>query len=113
MAPKMATSKWPLQPRGPKGKKEQMKKAHKKVRNGSVGHLFKVTKLMGHYCHHPLIMENPASLPKKLAPGTAVTGCLPALIRSGSTSFSYGWGPIPVTTMNNRLVIQVIFKSDM
>ena len=44
---------------------------------------------------HPLIMAKLSSLEKYADPGRAVTVCLPALIRSGSTSDSVGKGPRP------------------
>ena len=44
---------------------------------------------------HPLIIAKLSSLEKKAAPGSAVTVCFPALIRSGSTSSLVGNGPSP------------------
>jgi hypothetical protein len=43
----------------------------------------------------PRIIPNDAELAKYDAPGRAVTGCLPACTRSGSTSPSPGVGPTP------------------
>ena len=43
----------------------------------------------------PRIIAKLSALEKKLAPGTAVTVCLPAFTRSGSISDSRGNGPIP------------------
>ena len=43
----------------------------------------------------PRIMAKLSALEKKLAPGSAVTVCLPALIRSESSSSSVGKGPMP------------------
>ena len=43
----------------------------------------------------PRIMANDWSLPKMAEPGMVVTVCLPALIRSASTSSSFGKGPMP------------------
>ena len=43
----------------------------------------------------PRIMAKLSALEKKLAPLTAVTVCLPALMRSASTSASLGKGPMP------------------
>ena len=43
----------------------------------------------------PRIMPKLSAEEKKLEPGSVVTVCLPALIRSASTSFSLGNGPMP------------------
>ena len=43
----------------------------------------------------PRIIANESALEKKLAPGIVVTVCLPALMRSGSTSSSVGERPDP------------------
>ena len=43
----------------------------------------------------PRIMPKLSALLKKLWPGTPVTVCLPALIRSASTASSVGKGPMP------------------
>ena len=43
----------------------------------------------------PRIIENELAESKKDAPASAVTTSLPALIRSGSTSSGYGYGPTP------------------
>ena len=43
----------------------------------------------------PRIMPKLSAEEKKLEPGSVVTVCLPALIRSASTSFSLGKGPMP------------------
>jgi hypothetical protein len=43
----------------------------------------------------PRIMAKLSALLKKLAPGAAVTVCLPALMRSASTSSGAGKGPMP------------------
>ena len=43
----------------------------------------------------PRIMANESALEKKLVVGNWVTVCLPALMRSGSSSPSNGNGPIP------------------
>ena len=43
----------------------------------------------------PRIMPNDAAESKMLPPGRIVTVCLPALIRSASSSPSKGNGPIP------------------
>lgn len=43
----------------------------------------------------PRIMAKLSALLKKLAPGAKVTVCLPALIRSASTSSGVGKGPRP------------------
>ena len=40
-------------------------------------------------------MPKLSALEKKLWPGTPVTVCLPALMRSGSTLSSVGKGPMP------------------
>ncbi len=43
----------------------------------------------------PRIMANDSAESKKAEPGISVTVCLPALMRSGSSSPSYGNGPMP------------------
>ncbi len=43
----------------------------------------------------PRIMRKLSAEEKKLEPGNVVTVCLPALMRSASTSFSIGKGPMP------------------
>ncbi|MNG14736.1 hypothetical protein D3C84_985130 [compost metagenome] len=43
----------------------------------------------------PRIIAKESALLKKLLPGRVVMVCLPALIRSGSTSSSLGNGPMP------------------
>ena len=43
----------------------------------------------------PRIMANELALEKKLVVGSSVTVCLPALMRSGSSSPSNGNGPMP------------------
>ena len=43
----------------------------------------------------PRIMPKLSADEKKLEPGSVVTVCLPALMRSASTSFSLGNGPMP------------------
>ena len=43
----------------------------------------------------PRIIANESALEKKLEPGIVVMVCLPALMRSGSTSSSVGNGPMP------------------
>ncbi len=44
----------------------------------------------------PRIIAKLSWLPKMLLPGMVVTVCLPALIRSGSTSLSSGKAPMPI-----------------
>jgi hypothetical protein len=43
----------------------------------------------------PRIIAKLSWLPKMLLPGSVVTVCLPALMRSASTSSSVGKGPMP------------------
>ena len=43
----------------------------------------------------PRIMPNESDESKNDAPGSTVTVSLPALIRSASSSPSYGYGPMP------------------
>ena len=43
----------------------------------------------------PRIIAKESALEKKLEPGIVVMVCLPALIRSASTSSSVGNGPMP------------------
>ena len=43
----------------------------------------------------PRIIAKESALEKKLVVGSSVTVCLPALIRSASSSPSYGKGPMP------------------
>ena len=43
----------------------------------------------------PRIIPNEVAESKNEAPGRSVTVSLPALIRSGSSSSSYGYGPTP------------------
>ena len=43
----------------------------------------------------PRIIANDSAESKKEAPGSTVTVSLPALIRSGSTASSAGYGPVP------------------
>src|SRR5699024_12545053 len=56
----------------------------------------------------PRIIANDSALLKKLAPGAAVTVSFPALIKSGSTSSSVGYGPIPNKPFSDCMTIVLL-----